>query len=193
MQWIRESLLDTNESIDELLQLAAGVSLHNDDLFFVPYILGERAPVWNSNAKGIFCGLSINHTKAHMIRAAIEGITFNLYSIGRLISKSDAAGKIYAAGGFAESALWLQILADVFNCRVLVSGSVESSALGAVMVGIKALKLPVEIRPQVISSHEPDPSNHLNYRKQFQKFERLYQIFKSEFSKAPNIHKAIPV
>ena len=193
MQWIKESLLQTSETFDQLFRLAENVSLVNDDLFFVPYILGERAPVWNSDAKGIFCGLSINHTKAHIIRAAMEGITYNLYTIGNLITKSAPVEKIYAAGGFAESSLWLQLLADIFNCRVLVCGSVENSALGAVMVGIKALKLPFEIRPAIVAEHEPDPRRHASYQKQYQKFDRLYRLFKNEFSSSADLAKPIPV
>lgn len=193
MQWIKESLLQTSETFDQLFRLAENVSLVNDDLFFVPYILGERAPVWNSDAKGIFCGLSINHTKAHIIRAAMEGITYNLYTIGNLITKSAPVEKIYAAGGFAESSLWLQLLADIFNCRVLVCGSVENSALGAVMVGIKALKLPFEIRPAIIAEHGPDPRRHASYQKQYQKFDRLYKLFKNEFSSSADLAKPVAV
>lgn len=189
MQWIKDSLLQTAESYDELFTLADKISLENDDLFFVPYILGERAPVWDSDAKGIFCGLSINHTKAHLIRAAMEGITYNLYTIGKLIMKSARVKDIYAAGGFAESSLWLQLLADVFNCRVLVSGSSESSALGAAMIGVKALNIPLEIRPSIISTHEPDPIAHVAYQKQYHKFERLYKIYRNEFSNAGDLAK----
>ena len=191
MQWIKDSLLQSTESYDEFFSLAGNINLANDDLFFVPYILGERAPVWDSDAKGIFCGLTINHTKAHLIRAAMEGITYNLYSIGKLIMKSVMIKDIYAAGGFAENSLWLQLVADVFNCRVLVSGSPESSALGAVMIGVKALQLPLEIQPSVISTHEPDPITHLAYQKQYHKFERLYKLYKSEFSTAGDLVKPI--
>ncbi|HET9280226.1 MAG TPA: gluconokinase [Flavitalea sp.] len=191
MQWIKDSLLQTPETYEDLFSLATNISLANDDLFFVPYILGERAPVWDSDAKGIFCGLSINHTKAHLVRAAMEGITYNLYSIGKLIMRSVTVKDIYAAGGFAENSLWLQLLADVFNCRVLVSGSPESSALGAVIIGVKALKIPLEIQPSTISTHEPDPINHLIYQKQYHKFERLYKIYKNEFSNAGDLTKPI--
>ena len=193
IQWLKESLLQTDESYEELLRLAESVSIVQDDLFFVPYILGERAPVWNSDAKGIFCGLTINHTKAHLIRAAIEGITYNIYTIGKLIMKTMPVTQIYASGGFAESTLWLQLLADIFNCKVLVSGNLESSALGAVMVGVKAVNLPLVIRPSIVSEHEPDQCNHLIYQKQYHKFERIYKLLKNEFANASEAAKPIPV
>lgn len=193
IQWLKDSLFQTNESYEELLGLAEEVSLAEDDLFFVPYILGERAPVWNSDARGIFCGLSINHTKAHIIRATMEGITFNLYTIARLVMRSSPVKKIYATGGFAESSFWLQMLADIFNCKVLVSGNLESSALGAVIAGMKALNMPLIIQPSIISEHEPDPCSHLVYERQYHKFERLYKIYKNEFSGAGETAKPIPV
>lgn len=193
MQWLKEALLQTTETYEQLFHLAESVTIVDDDLFFVPYILGERAPVWDSDARGIFCGLSINHTKAHLIRAVMEGVTYNLYTIGKLLMKSISVKQIYATGGFAESSLWLQLLADIFNCRVLVSGSLESSALGAVMVGVKALKMPLVIRPSIVSEHEPDLANHLIYQKQYDKFERLYKLYKNEFINTGEPAKPIPV
>lgn len=182
MQWLKESLLQTDDSYEQLFQLAESVTLENDDLFFVPYILGERAPVWNSDAKGVFFGLSKHHTKAHFVRAIVEGITYNLYSIGKLVMKTMPITEIYAAGGFAQNRFWLQLLADVFNCKVLVSGSLESSALGAVMVGAEALELPAIRQPVIVSEHDPDTTKHKNYLKQSQKFERVYKLLKNEFN-----------
>lgn len=181
IQWIRESLLQTTASYEELYQLAENIPPGSDGLIFIPYILGERAPVWNSDARGVFFGFSINHTKAHMVRAAMEGVIYNVYSTAKLLMKIMPVKEIYAAGGFAQSTVWLQLLADVFNCKVLVSGSPESSALGAVVVGIKALNLPVKIHPAVIASYEPDQFLHEQYQKQSQKFERLYRLLKYEF------------
>lgn len=185
IEWLKDSLLEASESFDELFDLAETIPTGCDDLIFIPYILGERAPVWNSEARGIFFGLAIGHSKGHLIRAAMEGICYNLFSIGKPIMELAPVREIYAAGGFAQSSLWLQILADVFNCRVLVSGSVESSALGAVIVGLEALKLPVAIKPGVVSEHLPNPKNHLVYQQHFAKFERIYEALKHEFVRTP--------
>ena len=97
---------------------------------------------------------------------------------------------IYAAGGFAQSQAWLQLLADVFNCTVLVQGSPENSALGAVMAGIKALQLPVVIQPATVAAYQPNLVLHEHYQGQFQQFERLYLLLKNEFSSQP---QPIPV
>ena len=188
LQWIKETLLESPGSMEALTDLAASVPAGAGDLFFLPYILGERAPVWNSDARGVFFGFSIQHTQAHLIRAVMEGISFNVYSIGKQIMNITPVRKIYAAGGFVQSAVWLQLLADVFNCPVMVPGSQESSALGAVMAGIRALDLPLTIHPEIVASYEPDPQQHEQYRQRFEKFERLYQLLKPEFEPA-----AVPV
>lgn len=185
IQWLKDSLLQAPENFSEFFELAETVPAGCDDLIFVPYILGERAPVWNSDAKGVFFGLTINHTKAHLLRAAMEGVIYNLFSIGKPIMEIAPVGKIYAAGGFAQSTLWLQMLADVFNCTVLVSGSPESSALGAVIVALEGLKIPLEIKPVIISEHKPNADKHAIYQEHFQKFERLYQLLKDEFVFSP--------
>lgn len=184
MQWLKDSLLQTSETYNELFALAQTAPCGSNDLFFVPYILGERAPVWDAGAKGLYFGLSVNHTKAHLLRAAMEGVVYNLYNIGGRMANTKPWTQINAAGGFAQSPLWLQILAGVFNCKVCVSGSTESSALGAAMVGIKALNLPVIVQPAIIAEHHPDAVNHKIYADGFRKFERLYPLFKNETAQA---------
>ncbi len=186
LQWLKESLLQTDEGYEELFAMAATIPEGSNDLILVPYILGERAPVWNSEAKGVYFGLTINHTKAHLVRAAMEGVIYNLYSISKGLQKRTAVTEIYAAGGFAQSTLWLQILSDVFNSKVMVSGSLESSALGAVMVGMKALNIQAAIHPDIISINNPNSVNHQKYQKAFQKFERLYALLINEFDTTGN-------
>lgn len=181
MQWLKESLLQTDESLKELFQLAEAVPAGSDDLVFLPFILGERAPIWNSHAKGNFFGFTINHTKAHLIRASIEGIVYCLYSIGKILQEKDEVMEICASGGFALSPLWLQIVADIFNKKVCVSHARESSALGAVMLGIEATGRQSIENTKKKSVYEPNALEHEQYSKQFQKFQRIYERVKTEF------------
>jgi len=182
IQWLKDTLLQTEESYEQLLALAATVPPGSDDLLFIPYILGERAPVWNSRARGIFFGLDIRHTKAHLVRAAMEGVLYSLYSIGRILAVNKDIGELHATGGFARSACWLQMLADIFNGRVLAFGEEESSAMGAVVMGMEATGQEPAFRKQVLAVYEPDPATHKLYREMFGKFERIYELVKNEFS-----------
>jgi gluconokinase len=182
LQWLKETALEAHENYAKLFNLAGQIEPGAEGLLCLPYILGERAPIWNSKAKGIYFGLGIGHTKGHLIRATLEGVIFGLYSIGKILMEKKEVRELHATGGFVRSPLWLQILADVFNIRVLVFGEDESSALGAVMIGREALgSLPSFIR-KPLDVYVPDASAHAVYCKQFGKFERIYQLIKMEFN-----------
>jgi gluconokinase len=181
MQWLRESLLQTEESLEDLFQLAESVPAGSNDLLFLPFILGERAPIWNSHAKGNFFGFTINHTKAHLVRASMEGIVYCLYSIGKILQEKEEVVKVCASGGFALSTLWLQIVADIFNKKVCVTDASEGSALGAVMLGIEATNRPLIENKENEVIYQPNPLAHEQYSKQFQRFERIYEKIKTEF------------
>lgn len=180
LQWVKESLLQTTEDYDQLYELAETVAPGSDHLLFLPYILGERAPIWNANAKGVYFGLNKEHTKAHLLRASLEGVIFSMYSIVEILEEKATITELHASGGFAKSGLWVQMLADVANIKVIVSDTIESSALGAVMLGAEALKVETRFTNTILSTYEPDLTNHELYKKQFKKFERLYDLLKGE-------------
>ena len=186
LEWLKDSLLETKETFTELFEKADTVKPGSDDLLFIPYILGERAPVWNSKARGIYFGLSINHTKAHLIRACMEGVIYGLYSITKILLQKRDITEIHATGGFTQSSLWLQMLADICNIKVLVSGAVESSALGAVMIGLEALGKDPFPKREILSSYQPNLLNHETYMKGFEKFERVYETLKNELINEAN-------
>ncbi|MEO6329605.1 MAG: gluconokinase [Ginsengibacter sp.] len=180
LEWLKDKLLETKETYTELFERAAAITPGSEDLILIPYILGERAPVWNSNARGVYFGLNINHTKSHLIRACMEGIVYAIYSIAKILLEKQVITEIHATGGFAQSSVWLQMLADICNIKVCVSGAAESSALGAVMIGMEALNIGPFARKEILSTYEPDLLNHEVYMKSFERFERIYDSLKDE-------------
>ena len=136
--------------------------------------------MWNSDASGVFFGLTITHTKAHFIRAVMEGIVFNMYCIGKVLMEKRKVSEIHATGGFTKSPLWLQLLCDMFNCTVFVSGAVESSASGAVKIGMEAMDISRKWTPKTTDRYEPNALVHQAYLQQFEKMERIYEILKNE-------------
>lgn len=182
IQWLKEKLLQTEEDFGQLFALAATVGAGSEGLLFIPYILGERAPIWNSNARGIYFGLGISHGRPHLIRAAMEGVVYCLYSIGKVLMENKEIRELHATGGFTRSPLWLQMLADVFNIKVLVFGEDESSALGAVVTGLEAMGRRFSFPPPVLATYEPDAAAHAVYRKGWEQFTRLYRLVEGEFS-----------
>ncbi|WP_198663109.1 gluconokinase [Paraliobacillus zengyii] len=149
MRWLRdevchEEVLQAKEQgidpYDLMTEKISNVQAGAEGLIFHPYLAGERAPLWNANARGSFFGLGMHHKKEHMMRAVLEGINLNIYTV--LLALEEIIGipeKIHATGGFAKSPVWRQMLSDVFNQEVQIPESVESSCLGAVVLGLYAL------------------------------------------------------
>lgn len=168
---------------DEIRSVTPG----SDGLIFLPYLTGERAPYWDAKAKGLYFGIQLRHRRAHFARAMLEGMLFALYSVGVALEETtQPIETIYASGGLARSALWVQMLADVFNKPVFVKENIESSAWGAAIIGMEALG----ISGAYLSTHTvdtnstrylPDENNHRIYMENFRKFERLYLKLKEEF------------
>lgn len=148
-RWVRDQLASSEvetakrlgiDPYEVLTKIASKVNPGADGLIFHPYLAGERAPLWNAHARGSFFGLGLHHKKEHMIRAVLEGVILNLYSV--LLALQEVIGvptKIQATGGFARSELWRQMMADIFNQEVVVPESFESSCLGAIVLGMYAL------------------------------------------------------
>lgn len=148
-RWVRDELaaaeVETAKRLnidpyEVLTTIASKVAAGSDGLIFHPYIAGERAPLWNANARGSFFGLGLHHKKEHLIRAVLEGVIYNLYTV--LLALEELIGKpklVQATGGFARSELWRQMMADIFNQEVTVPESFESSCLGAAILGMYAL------------------------------------------------------
>ncbi|HHX64757.1 MAG TPA: xylulokinase [Chloroflexi bacterium] len=118
-------------------EMAAGVEPGAQGLLFLPYLIGERSPHWNPRARGAFVGLSMVHGRAEMARATLEGVAFNLRIILDAFREQGAPiAALRLIGGGARSALWRQILSDVFNLPVLRAHlAVEATALGAAVAG----------------------------------------------------------
>ncbi|SDT44510.1 gluconate kinase, FGGY family [Paenibacillaceae bacterium GAS479] len=148
-RWVRDqiatmeketALSEGRDPYELLTEIAAGVKPGSDGLIFHPYLAGERAPLWDSNARGSYFGLGLHHKKEHLIRAAMEGVILNLYTVFMALQELiGQPGKIQATGGFARSELWRQMMADIFSQEVHVPESVESSCLGAAILGLNAI------------------------------------------------------
>lgn len=150
LRWIRDEFAASEtetakrlgvESYDVLMKIAARVPAGSNGLLFHPYLAGERAPHWNADVRGSFFGLTLSHKKEHMIRAALEGVIFNLYSvfIALNVLMDEPVKSLKATGGFAKSELWRQMMADIFEHDLIVPESHESSCLGAMALGQVAL------------------------------------------------------
>lgn len=143
LQWIVEDLLPASEKdrYKILLDEAGKVHSSDDGLFFLPHILGERSPYWNPSAAGAFIGLGRHHDRSYLVRAVLEGVAFNLLTCIQAFTDNGVPIKqVDVIGGGAESALWLQIFADIWGVKVRSRSIVEdANSLGAAVTTLVAL------------------------------------------------------
>lgn len=164
---------------DRLTTLAASIPAGADGLIFLPYLAGERSPLWNADARGSFLGLTLQHSQAHLVRAVMEGVLYNLRLVQQSLQAAvPSVSSIRASGGFARSSLWRQMLADIFEVEVVIPQSYESSCLGAVFLGLHALgHLPslAAVNDYFVAAdrHQPIAANVARYRQVLPVFSRL--------------------
>ncbi|MEM9886664.1 MAG: gluconokinase [Bacteroidota bacterium] len=161
---------------------ASKIGVGADRLLFLPYLMGERAPIWNTDARAAFIGLRKSHTKVHLLRAVLEGIVMNLYQIAQALEQQEAKIEaIYANGGFTQNDLAVQILADVFNVKVHLQAHEEGTALGAALLAFRALSIAQDIGTQTNESFTPDPAAHQTYQAYFEIWKGLYSRLEESF------------
>ncbi len=186
-----ESGLDFHWFLGEAEKVEAGAG----GLIFLPYLLGERAPHWNQDLRAVFFGLDFSHGKEHLMRAVIEGISFALYEVMRAVEETNGRiEKIYATGGFIQSKFWLQLLADLFDRKIVVSAMADASAIGAALVGMYAIEVVKDLRQlrpllKTEEVYEPDGTKHLVYEKYFSIFRSLYPKLKEDFSRLAELKR----
>ncbi|TRX40477.1 gluconokinase [Flavobacterium restrictum] len=181
LQWLKESILKTDASFETLFEQAKNIPAGANGLLFVPYLLGERAPIWDAATQGTLLGISINHTQAHLVRATLEGILFGLFSVVEVLLPNLVERKnsiIMASGGFGKSELWLQMVADIFQMKVAIAQTIEGAAWGAVLIGLKATGIPVVPSHYNEKVFLPNESHKEVYEKCFQKFKQVYPVLK---------------
>jgi xylulokinase len=138
LQWVMDLLApDDDTRYKQLLSAASAVQASADGLYFLPHLLGERSPYWNPRARAVFAGLARHHGRAHVVRAVVEGVAFNLYTGLRAFMDNGATiDSVDAIGGAANSSELLAIFADIWGLPVHRRNLVdEATALGAAVVG----------------------------------------------------------
>ncbi len=178
IDWLRRQVIGARSTPDKLLLKAAKISPGCEGLLFVPYLYGERAPVWDAQAVGIFYGLQARHTRDTMLRAAVEGVGFNLRMIASALPQLDRVREIAFSGGAAASPLWRHALADIFQLPVVTLDDQlpDASALGAVILARRALGLPAMPEPKRDQMVWPRPQNMDIYNAAFARFAHLCGI-----------------
>ncbi|MDF2524494.1 MAG: xylB, partial [Clostridiales bacterium] len=169
-------------------QEAGNVEACCNGLIYLPYIMGERTPHLDPNAKGVFFGLSAKHEKKDMLRAVMEGVVYSLRDCLEVIKEMGVdISEVRASGGGGKSSLWRQMQADTFGLNINTINSSEGPALGAALlagVGAGVYSSVVEACDAVIKVRTTETANleiHKRYTKFYNIYKQLYYSIKKDF------------
>ncbi len=188
LDWLRGVLNPTllqHLTAAEASNLAGSVAPGADGLLFLPYMAGERSPIWNPEAKGVFFGLDYSKTSAHLIRAVMEGVSFSLHdNLQAAYQAGVTLGTLRAAGGASSSRVWMQTKADITGCPIQAVEAGSATAIGCAIVagiGCGVFSDFAEICQRFVQLEEPyqpRPEYKELYEKQFKEYQTLYQHLK---------------
>jgi xylulokinase len=177
-----------------ITQNAATAPIGCEGLIFLPYLSGERTPHPDPAARGAFIGLTLRHTKAHIARSVLEGVTFGLRdSLEILRDMNITPDNVRLSGGGAKSTFWRQMQADIFGCDASTVQSDEGPALGAALlagVGAGYFSSVEEACAAMINTSSRIPFNttaHETYNPYYQEYRTLYPALKGHFEQLGNL------
>ncbi|OYU56607.1 MAG: hypothetical protein CFE25_05085 [Chitinophagaceae bacterium BSSC1] len=173
LEWMQTKLFQYQGATKDFFEQAAQLPIGSDGLTVLPYLSGERAPIWKEGAKAVFFGMGPQHGQAHLVRAAMEAVLFNLYAIAQSLPLKVQPKKIMASGGFIQNNTWLQMLANLFQLPVELNHDGDASARGAILLGIQAAFPNIQWQIPVNQVLQPNAVLADEYQQAFQRFAQL--------------------
>jgi xylulokinase len=181
-------------AFDLLTQQAAQAGPGSDGVIFLPYMMGERSPVWHTNARGVFFGLSLATSKAALVRSILEGAAFALRHNVEVAARAGAeVREMRSVGGCSRSDLWNQIKADVLGLPVLLPRTSVGSPFGAAIIAGMGTGAFPDVRKSLSEMirldrrFEPNQVNHDKYTRIYQVYRDIYEHLKGDFDRASAI------
>ncbi|MGH2463859.1 MAG: xylulokinase [Candidatus Limnocylindrales bacterium] len=187
LDWLA-GIVDGSAGIDALLAEAARVPPGSAGLVFLPYLAGERSPIWDPDARGAFVGLTLEHTRGHLVRAVVEAAAFALrHVMGPIVDAGANVHELRVSGGPAQSLAWNQLKADITGLVVAVPKVAETAVLGAAV----ACAAGMAVYPDLVAATRamvaierrllPDPDNRAIYDEVFGAYLGLYPALSGTF------------
>lgn len=181
IDWFRTEIVRGVDSTEALLEEAAATSAGAGGALFLPYLAGERSPIWDPTARGAFVGLTLDHRRGHLARAILEASAFAIRHVAEpILAAGVRTGEMRVCGGPARSETWNQIKADVTGFTVAVPAVLETAVVGAAILGATGIgaypDVPAAIRGMTRVAHrlEPNPDNRALYDAAFDAYVRLH-------------------
>lgn len=189
LRWVRDQLGEREmqreaegvDAYEALCQLAEQAPAGSDGLFFLPYLMGERAPHLDPQARGGWIGLTASHTRAHLVRAVLEGVAYSLRDSLEIFRELGIpVSEIRLSGGGARGRLWPQIQADIYHARCVRLASQEGAAYGAALLAMMGSGAYADLRAacqhclRVVTRLEPEPARAALYDAGYALYRELY-------------------
>ncbi len=203
LKWYRDNFckaeMETAEGMDVdsyilLNEQIAKVPIGSDKLIYAPWLMGERSPLLDENARGLFFGLSARHTKYNLLRAVMEGVSFSQRQCLDVFREMGVPfSRMLATGGGGKSPLWRQMLADIYDCEVTTLETSEGPALGvAILAGVGAgvyssVPEACEAVIKTKTAQQPAAENTKEYEKYYNIYKKLYPSLKENFAELAEI------
>lgn len=197
LKWFRDNFCIEEKRVAEVLEIDPYILMDQeaeksepgcDGLIYLPYLMGERTPHLDPDAKGVFFGLSAKHDKRQMIRAVMEGVVFSLKDCLEIIKEMNIpVSEVRASGGGGKSKLWRQMQADVFGADIVTINSSEGPALGvALLAGVgtgvySSVEEACNTAIKVKSIQKADMTNNQAYIKYYNIYKNLYTSLKQQY------------
>ncbi len=185
LNWLLKNFMDKQNpspaDYETLFKQMDAIPAGSNGLIFLPYLYGERAPLWDTKSCGVFFNIKPDHTQAHFLRAGLEGICYALNNVLQTVEESSTLiNQVNISGGFITSHVWTQMLADITGKKLVIVQQEDASAIGAVLLAMDALDLDANIKPadDKETCIIPNPQNHKIYSNSFFIFKKLYNNLK---------------
>ena len=195
IEWTKQAFFsDEKYPYEAMENEAKKSSVGADGLLFLPYLMGERAPIWNDLARGVFFGLERQHTRIEFVRSVFESTAYSVRTILEVIEDKFNIDRIRVSGGLTRIPLINQIKADILNKEIHVCEEFETTALGALMVSLLSIDKGLNIRDvsKISKVREiiiPNKNNLEVYNSQFELFKNVYQNLIPSFEKRSEIRE----
>ncbi len=203
LKWFRDNFCNAEKETAKLMDVDTyylmdketdTVPIGANRLLYLPYLMGERTPHLDPDARGVFFGLSAMHTKKDMLRAVMEGVSYSLRDCVEVFKQMNVSvSDMMACGGGGSSPIWRQMLADLYGCPVKTASSKEGPALGvAILAGVGAglySSVPEACREVIKTDKIQQPiAEHIpEYEKCYQLYTEIYPALKASFKKLASI------
>lgn len=186
-KWLMEDILKTGDYAGEQASIT-DERLGENHVFFLPYLMGERSPINDTNARGTFIGMTMDTSRVDMVQAVLEGVAFAIrdsFEVARSLGIDISSSKL--CGGGAKSPLWRKIIANVLNITLELPVSEQGPAMGGAMLAMVAcgeypdVKAACEALCHTASTVQPDPVLAAKYEARYKQFKKIYPSVKKLF------------